>query len=80
MVRIAGAGNVEVPAYLTLAQRGFEVRCDEGGLWHATKTDCDLIGDGCLELLGLAAMFETRGEHWRASDEEIDNFLAKFPS
>jgi hypothetical protein len=31
-----------------------------------------------LTLLGLVALYETRGPEWQASDEQIERFLAEF--
>lgn len=77
-IHITAAGNVEVPAYLTLVTLGFEVGCDRGGRWTAEKGDSTFSADSALELLGLAAMYDARGLQWRASDVEIDAFLARF--
>jgi hypothetical protein len=78
-IHIAAAGNVEVPAYLTLVSLGFELDCACVGRWTARKDDAILSADSLLELLGLAAMYDARGSHWQASDAEIDAFLAKVP-
>ena len=76
-IHIAAAGNVEVPAYLTLVALGFELECDRGGRWTAGKGDAIFSADSPLELLGLAAMYDARGLQWQASDAEISAFLAK---
>lgn len=81
---IADAGNTLVPAYLALLARGYAVRRDEAAslgpeeLWIAEDAHRVLMAGDPLTLLGLAAMVETRGEDWPASDEEIDRFLAEF--
>jgi hypothetical protein len=77
-LHIAAAANVEVPAYLTLKQKGFSVSCQES-VWSAAKGELAFTGNGPIELLGLVAVFETRGASWKASDEEIEAFLEAFP-
>lgn len=82
METIAGAGNCEVPAYLTLRKLGFEVtaKADVRGAeqWTATRDDLTLIGEGPLELLGLYLMRTERGMEWKASDPEITAFMNRF--
>ena len=81
MIRIADAGNVDVPAYLTLKERGYTVTCtysEDGEVWTATSGDCELIAECPVTLLGLAALYETRGQEWKASDDEIEGFLKLF--
>jgi hypothetical protein len=78
MVRIGVAGNVVVPIFLTLKQRGYSVVRTADNDWRATSAECELIGQDPVELLALAAMFETRGADWKASDGEIEDFLEHF--
>ena len=74
-MRIATAGNVVVPAALALKARGFRLsRLDERA-WSATRGELELVAEDAVLLLGLAALVETRGEAWAASDEEIDDFV-----
>lgn len=82
--KIADAGNTMVPAYLVLLAKGYSVRCD-GRLfgpseetWIAEDAHRILMAGDTVTLLGLAALAEARGEDWKASDEEIDRFLAEF--
>ena len=77
-VRIAAAGNTEVPAYLALVARGFEVSRDGQSLWVATKGEAVFLADSPLKLLGAVAMFECRGPEWQASDQQIEEFLRRF--
>lgn len=77
-MRLASAGNVEVPAYLALLEKGYQVSWDDGDdqqFWFAAKDGHEFIGDGPLELLGLVALYETRGENWPATNQQIDDFL-----
>lgn len=78
---IAAAGNVEVPAYLTLVALGFSVdRVDKDGedRWVANKGTLQLIADSPLSLLGLSLMRSKRGPSWQSGDKEIEEFLTRF--
>ena len=81
---IMDAGNTVVPAYPALRPRGYTVRLDERladgpeERWTAEDSRCALSADDPLTLLGLAALVETRGDRWQASDEEIDRFVSEF--
>lgn len=81
---LADAANTLVPAYLALLQRGLSVSCKpassdtEEGWWIAEDAAQRFVAADPLTLLGLVALYETRGSEWRASDEEIDQFLAEF--
>lgn len=80
--RIAAAGNTEIPAYLALLEKGYRVRRErpsaEREFWFAVKGDREFVAEGPIELLGVVAMFETRGPHWKARDEEIDAFVKTY--
>jgi hypothetical protein len=79
---IEGAGNVVVPAFLTLQQRGYmvrrEQRADGTQTWVAQNGAVELASDDPVTLLSLAAIAETRGEDWKASDAEIQRFLDEY--
>ncbi len=81
-LKIVGAGNVVVPAFLTLQQRGYtvwrELRSDGAQTWLAQSATVELVSDDPVTLLALAAIAETRGEHWAASDAEIQRFLDEY--
>ena len=81
-LHISGAGNVVVPAYLALLQMGYRVRCEKQSTgsetWIAESDTTILSADDVVILLGLAKLAELRGEHWRATDAEIQDFLTKF--
>jgi hypothetical protein len=80
---LANAGNTLVPAYLALLQRGFKVyrepslKTESGPLWVAEDSSCRFVAEDLVTLLGLVGLYETRGSHWEASDQEIDSFLAE---
>lgn len=81
-LRIATAGNVLVPSYLALGQKGYriwrEASASEAEWWVAEGPLGRFSAEDPLSLLGLVAMAETRGDEWEASDEEIDAYLTKF--
>ena len=51
-MHIAAAGNTEVPAYLVLIEKGYDVFQNgvEGDLWMAQKRNDSFIADGPLGL------------------------------
>jgi hypothetical protein len=81
---IMDAGNTVVPAYPALRPRGYTVRLDERSTdgseerWTAEDSRCVLNAGDPVTLLGLAALVETRGDGWQASDEELDRFVSEF--
>jgi hypothetical protein len=81
-VNIAAAGDVEVPAYLVLRAKGYDITVSMRGqgeeTWHATKDGNRFSGEGPIELLGVVAVFEARGENWQAADSEIDDFIQRY--
>ena len=79
MAKIVVAGNVEVPAYLVLVEKGYNVHFDGGEHWTASKDGSTFGGSGPIELLGLVSVFENRGEDWQVPDQAIDDFLRTFP-
>ena len=83
-MKIADAGNTTVPAYLALLAKGYSVdrrpaSNETGEVWTATSADHGFSADDIVSVLGLVAMFETRGAEWKASDREIEVFLERFP-
>jgi hypothetical protein len=81
---LADAANTVIPAYLALLQRGLAVSRESASadaaeaLWIAEDAAQRFVAEGPLALLGLVALYETRGPEWQASDEQIDRFLAEF--
>lgn len=81
---IRNCGNTLVPAYLALQSKGYRVWWDRGNsapvdeTWYAEGSLGAFVGDDPIELLGLVAMRELRGAEWKASDEQIDEFMAKY--
>ncbi len=79
--RIADAGNTIVPCILALRSMGFTVRTEEVEnrvLWKAESSLLRFIADDPVALLGLVAMRESRGQHWKAADDEIDAAMEEF--
>jgi hypothetical protein len=79
------AGNTEIPALLALRTKGFRVWLeytkvdDPKSPWHPYMPDYQAEKDGAyfsatsaVELLGLVAMWETRGDNWRFKRDEPD--------
>lgn len=85
-MRIASAGNTVVPAYLALLAKGYLVSRDPLApgsaeeTWRAQGDGLEFLAEDPVTLLGLVAMFETRGTDWKASDLDIDHFLRAFPA
>lgn len=81
-MNIPAAGNVEVPAYLALRDKGYAVRVKREGLdaetWVAAKGGNRFSAARPIELLGVVAVFETCGESWKATDNEIDDFVKRY--
>ena len=81
-MKIAAAGNTEVPAYLSLVELGFEVSVDRNNKgvesWKAANTEAEIIGSSPLEILALVKLIECRGKDWKANDEEIEEFISKY--
>lgn len=62
-LKLADAGNVTVPAWLALQQKGYSVRCQmmaesSAETWVAENDKVELVADGPVTLLGLAALYE----------------------
>jgi hypothetical protein len=82
---ISAAGNTEVPAYLVLKAKGYQItvtsiKGSQEQTWSAENDRVCLRAEGPIELLGMVSMYEKRGSSWRASDEEIDDFVKRFCS
>ncbi len=84
MENITAAGNTEVPAFLAIKALGFDVERRfldgdrERELWIARNDQSQFSAGSPLELLGLYAMRSQRGQSWKASDDEINEFLRDY--
>jgi hypothetical protein len=80
--RLGAAANVLIPAYLLLLQLGYEVRCEHSSdgreTWWATRAGLELWATDTLALLGLHCLHQERGANWKASDDQIAEFLQRF--
>jgi hypothetical protein len=82
--KIASAGNVLVPAFLSLKEMGYLVERvksdspDGKDFWRAENEQLELIAEDPVTLLALATIYATRGKNWKASDSEIDDFIEKY--
>ena len=76
MVFLAAAGNVVIPAILTLKQLGYTVEIgaeSDNQAIIAKKDGYSFYANDPITVLGLIKIFETRGEEWMASGEEIES-------
>lgn len=78
------AGNTEAPCYFAIRSMGYDfaVFCHETTkdeyIWtyEATKEGRLFSATTIQELLGLIAMWEQRGDDWRADPDEGDEYLS----
>jgi hypothetical protein len=74
-MRIATAGNVEVPAYSVILSKGYTVERQSEDLLVAKKDGNSYLAEDAISLLGIVMVGELRGEDWHATDDEIDGYL-----
>jgi hypothetical protein len=85
-MKVSEAGNVIIPAYLTLQDKGYTVerirtKSEDGiTLWRATQGANEFNASNPLTLLGVVAVAEHRGEHWQPALDESKSFLSKYLS
>ena len=75
VTHIAQAGNTVVPAILALEAKGLSVATRDGVFVATSPDGATHVADDPVAVLGLVALVEIRGNHWRATDEEIDATL-----
>ena len=74
--KISSAGNTLSSAYSALMEMGYAVSVStDGKSFRGQKAGCTLIADDPLTMLGLAKLYELRGENWRPTDAEVDDFI-----
>ena len=71
---MASAGNTEPPAFFLLKELGFELSKYQD-FYIAQNPEVEFVANSPLELLGLVVLYNAKGENWRASDEQIDQFI-----
>jgi len=83
-VRITASGYAEIPAYLTLVNKGYcvslqkDIAILDRKVWIANRDGNEFIAEDLIELLGVVSMYESRGSNWRASDRQIEKYLEKY--
>lgn len=75
MVKLSTADNVEATASIVLREKGFDlhvidVAAGKPPLLVARDKDHEFRAHSALEILGLLAVFEARGEDWQPADDE----------
>ena len=76
-MHLAAAANVLTSAYLAIVSKGYSV--SRVGDDIVAERDGDrLIAEDTIQLLGLIALIEIRGEAWQATDDEIEEFTLRF--
>lgn len=73
---ITAAGNTLPGTLAVLTSLGYAVSVSGDDAFRAERADCVLVADDLLALLGLATLFERRGEKWLPSDDEVTEFLS----
>ena len=65
------------PALAEVRALGYEVSrdIDVGGAYVAVGSNCRLIADDPLALLGLIKLYELRRSNWAPTDAEVSAFL-----
>lgn len=74
---LIAAGNVEAPALLVILQKGYSIEVvihkENMTLTHyqATKDNYIFFATSFLQLLGLIALWENRGDEWKLTEDEF---------
>ena len=80
-MKLSATANIETPSYICLEEEGYEVTVIDSvcgrSIAIAKKGAIELVGNTMLELLGLAALVQKRGESWQATDTETEKFNNK---
>ena len=80
-MKLAAAGNTEIPALLVLEKKGAEITCEkDSNLWTAVYQQNTFVAESPLELLGLIEMYSVRGAEWEANDKEFERCGKLYPS
>ena len=80
-LKIRIAGNTEVPCFAAIKTKGYKVTCteyvdSEYFDWNAEKDNRLFSATSPIELLGLIAMWEVRGDNWQARGANHPDQLA----
>ena len=74
---LAAAANVLTPAYLAIVSKGYSVSRVGDDIVAERESD-RFVAEDPIQLLGLIALIEIRGEAWQATDDEIEDFTSRF--
>ena len=77
-VKIAATANTLAPAWRVLVSKGWDVErhYDEPTeRWTAKRGPIELSAQDVLQLLGLVCVYNSRGDEWRPTDDEVRDFL-----
>lgn len=87
ILTIGSAGNTQNPCLLALRAKGYAIRIwftKSGDDYHcqidAEKAGRHFSATNAAELLGLAAMWEVRGDAWQTKPGEVDVYDELYPS
>jgi hypothetical protein len=74
-LKIRIAGNTEIPCFSAIKDKGYEVTLtyyegDDYPDWEAVKDNRLFSATNPIELLGLIAMWEVRGDDWCANSND----------
>lgn len=78
-MQISSAGNSDTACYSVLIEMGFSLELlssgDPAEPWiRATKDELTFNAGSPVEVLGLVAMHQARGDRWKPSDVEVDAY------
>lgn len=78
VAKIASAANADTAAFAVLWAQGYELeirRISDHEYLVAKKGDDEFLGETALVVLGLIAMFESRGRDWTPTDREVNRVI-----
>lgn len=76
MIKLSTADTVETTAFAVLRERGFDLRvvdmgADKTRLIVASDGKHEFRGHSALEILGLLAVYQARGEDWHPTEDDM---------
>ncbi|MBN1472663.1 MAG: hypothetical protein JW925_12850 [Syntrophaceae bacterium] len=77
-IKISIAGNVMPLAYELLKNKGYAILKRDCNSLLAKKDNNEFIAEDMVQLLGLIAIYNEKGEKWEVSDSLIEEFLKYF--
>jgi hypothetical protein len=76
-MNLTAAGNTVIPAIKALLDLGYQVRVDSRTV-IAQKDGNIFTADDPVMVLGLVKLYETRGDNWQVSDEELQAISGEY--